>query len=241
MSTTTDWESDYVDWLAGRRPDLTREYFLRDSRGTAMGGPPLESRMARMATLDRLWNQAESMSAENTAAVARTVARMAASKRDRPAPDALAVFNAPAGAQGRRDTLLVLRAAGYDPDPVAQRWADEAPLRRQSSTVADPYSNDPLHDPRVLAALGPGGSIAEARDIAAEVAAERRQARQEALAAAAAAGHDPRLLWVTPEGEPLRDGAAAHGRPLVPQRSIVRRDVPELGSEPVPPPPSWGA
>jgi len=226
VSTTTDWESDYVDWLAGRRPDLTREYFLRDSRGTAMGGPPLESRMARMATLDRLWNQAESMSAENTAAVARTVARMAASKRDRPAPDALAVFNAPAGAQGRRDTLLVLRAAGYDPDPVAQRWADEAPLRRQSSTVADPYSNDPLHDPRVLAALGPGGSIAEARDIAAE---------------AAAAGHDPRLLWVTPEGEPLRDGAAAHGRPLVPQRSIVRRDVPELGSEPVPPPPSWGA
>ena len=239
MSTTTDWESDYVDWLAGRRPDLTREYFLRDSRGTAMGGPPLESRMARMATLDRLWNQAESMSAENTAAVARTVARMAASKRDRPAPDALAVFKAPAGAPGRRDTLLVLRAAGYDPDPVAQRWADEAPLRRQSSTVADPYSNDPAYDDRVTAALREGRSTAEIADLIAQVAAERDRAQRYQLEQRAAAGQPPGHMWDLVGGGVLRDGT----RPAAPvQRSAVRRDVPELGSEPVPPAPpfTWG-
>jgi len=207
-----------------------------DSNGRPLKGRALEYHLRKQAEV-----QAAAQAREDIEALARVVCRMAARGLMMSAPDALAVLGAQGGPGGREDALRCLRAAGYPPEPQAQRWAEEAPLRRQSSTVADPYSNDPLHDPRVLAALGPGGSIAEARDIAAEVAAERRQARQEALAAAAAAGHDPRLLWVTPEGEPLRDGAAAHGRPLVPQRSIVRRDVPELGSEPVPPPPSWGA
>jgi hypothetical protein len=233
MTTVVEWECDYLDWLAGRRPDLTREYFLRNQAGKAMGGPPLESRMARMGQLDALWHRAETNSAENAAANARMTCRIAASVLRQPAPDALAAFGAPDGAQGRQDALTVLRAAGFDPDPVAQRWAEEAPRRQQfSSRAGDIYADDPLHDNRVTEAVkAHGGSIAEGLDIAAEVTAERRRAKQEQLAAAAAAGHDPAVLWTTREGVPLRDGGAANGRPLVPQRSVLRRNVPELGSE----------
>jgi hypothetical protein len=114
-------------------------------------------------------------------------------------------------------------------------------LRQQSGTVAgDLYAGDPAHDPRVTAALRDGRSLAEVAGVVAGVAAERRQAEEEQRAAAAAAGQDPGVLWVTREGEVLR--GAAHGRPLVPQRSAVRSGVPELGSEPVPPAPpfTWG-
>jgi hypothetical protein len=113
-------------------------------------------------------------------------------------------------------------------------------LRQQSGTVAgNLYAGDPSHDPRVTEALLAGASMAEVADLIGEVRAERQQVRQEARATAAAAGHDPSVLWVTREGAVLRDGGAV--TPLMPQRSAVRRDVPELGSEPVPPPPSLGA
>jgi hypothetical protein len=231
MSTTTDWEPEYLDWKAGRRPDLDREYFLRNHKGAMMGGPPLDSRIARMAQLDALWDLAESRAAENVAALARTVCRIAASALRRPAPDALAVYGAQGGADGREDALLVLRAAGYDPEPQAQRWAQELPVHRQaSSRTGELYADDPMHDPRVIAALREGRSMAEVADIGAEVAAGRRRAKQEALDAA---GQDPSVLWVTRAGKALRDGGAA--TPLMPQRSVVRCGVPELGSEPVPP------
>ena len=241
MTVTTDWEITFLDWKAGRRPDLDREYFLRDQNGKSLGGLPLETRIARMAVLDDLWGKAESKASENLAALARTVCRIAASMLRRPAPDALAVYGAQAGDGGRDDALLVLRAAGLDPDRMAQRWAEELPVQRQSSSrPGNIWADDPMHDPRVLAALGPGGSIAEAADIGAEVAGERRRAKEDQLAAARAAGHDPDLLWTTREGKQVRDGGAA--TPLMPQRSVVRPGVPELGSEPVPPAPpfTWG-
>jgi hypothetical protein len=240
VSTTTDWESGYLDMLAGRRPDLDREFFLRDRKGTMLAGPPLESRMARMAQLDALWQRAQGNDAENVAALARTVCRIAASALRMPAPDALAVYGAQAGDGSRDDALLVLRAAGLDPDGMAQRWAEELPVQRQSSSRAgDIWADDPAHDERVIAALRDGRSMAEVADIAAEVAAQRRRAKEDQRAAAAEAGRDPSVLWVTREGRAVRDDGVT--TPLVPQRSVVRRDVPELGSEPVPPAPPLGA
>ena len=106
-------------------------------------------------------------------------------------------------------------------------------MRQQSGTVAgNLYAGDPSHDPRVTEALLAGRPMAEVADLVAEVRAERQQAQQDARAAAAAAGADPGVLWVTREGEVVRDRGAV--TPLVPQRSLVRKDVPELGSEPVP-------
>jgi hypothetical protein len=156
-----------------------------------------------------------------------------------PAPDALAVLGAQGGPGGREDALRCLRAAGYPPEPQAQRWAEEAPLRRQSSTVADPYSNDPAYDDRVTAALREGRSTAEIADLIAQVAAERDRAQRDQLEQRAAAGQPPGHMWDLVGGGVLRDGT----RPAAPvQRSAVRRDVPELGSEPVPPAPpfTWG-
>ena len=208
-----------------------------DSNGRPLAGAALRVHLMKQAELD-----AAAAAREDIEALARVVCRMAARGLMMPAPDALAVLGAQGGPGGREDALRCLRAAGYPPEPQAQRWAKEAPLRQQSGTVAgDLYAGDPAHDSRVTAALRDGRSMAEVADLIAEVRAERRQAGEEQRAAAAAAGQDPGVLWVTPEGEPLRDGAAAHGRPLVPQRSVVRKDVPELGSEPVPPPPSLGA
>jgi hypothetical protein len=235
VSATTDWEAEYLAWKAGHRPDLDREHFLLSGNGRAMGGVPLETRIARMAQLDAFWDLAESNAAENVAALARTVCRITASALRRPAPDAQAVYGAQGGAQGREDVLLVLRAAGYDPDPVAQMWADQAPLQRQSSRAGNIFANDPEHDPRVIAALRKGRPMAEVADIAAEVAAERERVKQEERLAAVAAGHSPGVLWQTRTGAVVRDEGATSTRPLQPQRSLVRRDVPELGSETVPP------
>ena len=208
-----------------------------DSNGRPLKGRALEYHLRKQAEV-----QAAAQAREDIEALARVVCRMAARGLMMPAPDALAVLGAQGGPGGREDALRCLRAAGYPPEPQAQRWAEEAPLRQQSSSAAgDLYAGDPAHDPRVTAALRDGRSMAEVADLIAEVRAERRQAEQDTRAAAAAAGQDPGVLWVTREGVVLRDGGTARGRPLVPQRSVVRRDVPELGSEPVPPPPSWGA
>ena len=110
-------------------------------------------------------------------------------------------------------------------------------LRKQAELQAAAEAREDIE------ALLAGASMAEVADLIGEVRAERQQVRQEARATAAAAGHDPSVLWVTREGAVLRDGGTARGRPLVPQSSVVRRDVPELGSEPVPPAPpfTWGA
>jgi hypothetical protein len=225
----------------GAPPGPGREYFLRDQNGKSLGGLPLETRIARMAVLDALWRAAESKVSENLAALARMVCRIAASALRRPAPDALAVYGAQAGDGGRDDALLVLRAAGLDPDRMAQRWAEELPVQRQSSSrPGNIWADDPAHDPRVIAALREGRPMAEVADITAEVAAGQRREKQEQRDAAAAAGHDPSVLWETRDGQVLRDDGAV--TPLVPQRSVVRRGVPELGSEPVPPAPpfTWG-
>jgi hypothetical protein len=207
-----------------------------DSNGRPLAGAALRVHLMKQAELE-----AAAAAREDIRSLARIVCRLASRALGAmPAPDALAVLGVQGGPGGREDALRCLRAAGYPPEPVAQRWAEEAPLRQQSSTVAgDLYANDPAHDPRVTEALLAGASMAEVGDLIAEVRAERQQAGQEARAAAAAAGVDPGVLWVTREGAVLRDGGAV--TPLVPQRSVVRKDVPELGSEPVPPPPSLGA
>ena len=206
-----------------------------DSNGRPLAGAALRVHLMKQAELD-----AAAAAREDIEALARVVCRMAARGLMMPAPDALAVLGAQGGPRGREDALRCLRAAGYPPEPQAQRWAEEAPLRQQSGTVAGSlYAEDPSHDPRVTEALLAGASMAEVSDLIAEVRAERQQAEQEARAAAQAAGHDPGVLWVTREGAVLRDGGAV--TPLVRQRSVVRQSVEPLGSEPVPPPPSLGA
>ena len=223
---------EVLGWLLRRTP-----HGPLDTNGRPLAGAALRVHLMKQAELD-----AAAAAREDIEALARVVCRMAARGLMMPAPDALAVLGAQGGPGGREDALRCLRAAGYPPEPQAQRWAKEAPLRQQSGTVAGSlYAEDPSHDPRVTEALLAGASMAEVADLVAEVRAERQQAQQDARAAAAAAGHDPGVLWVTREGGVVRDGGAV--TPLVPQRSVVRKDVPELGSEPVPPPPpfTWGA
>ena len=205
-----------------------------DSNGRPLKGRALEYHLRKQAEV-----QAAAQAREDIEALARVVCRMAARGLMIPAPDALAVLGAQGGPGGREDALRCLRAAGYPPEPQAQRWAEEAPLRRQSSTVADPYSNDPAYDDRVTAALREGRSTAEIADLIAQVAAERDRAQRYQLEQRAAAGQPPGHMWDLVGGGVLRDGT----RPAAPvQRSAVRRDVPELGSEPVPPAPpfTWG-
>jgi hypothetical protein len=205
-----------------------------DSNGRPLKGRALEYHLRKQAEV-----QAAAQAREDIEALARVVCRMAARGLMMPAPDALAVLGAQGGPGGREDALRCLRAAGYPPEPQAQRWAEEAPLRRQSSTVADPYSNDPAYDDRVTAALREGRSTAEIADLIAQVAAERDRAQRDQLEQRAAAGQPPGHMWDLVGGGVLRDGT----RPAAPvQRSAVRRDVPELGSEPVPPAPpfTWG-
>ena len=205
-----------------------------DSNGRPLKGRALEYHLRKQAEV-----QAAAQAREDIEALARVVCRMAARGLMMPAPDALAVLGAQGGPGGREDALRCLRAAGYPPEPQAQRWAEEAPLRRQSSTVADPYSNDPAYDDRVTAALREGRSTAEIADLIAQVAAERDRAQRYQLEQRAAAGQPPGHMWDLVGGGVLRDGT----RPAAPvQRSAVRRDVPELGSEPVPPAPpfTWG-
>jgi hypothetical protein len=198
----------------------------RGADGRPLTGAALDVHLRRQSEL-----AAAAAYAEDIKALARTACRLAAGALRLPAADALAAIGVQSGNGGREDSLRVLRAAGFSPDPVAQRWAEEAPLRRQSSSVAgDLYANDPAHDPRVTEAVRAGLSMAEVADITAEVAAEHRRVKQEAVAAAAAAGHDPRVLWETREGKVLRDGGAE--TPLTPQRSIVRKSVPPLGERP---------
>ena len=157
-----------------------------DSNGRPLASAALRVHLAEV--------QAAAQAREDIEALARVVCRMAARGLMMPAPDALAVLGAQGGPGGREDALRCLRAAGYPPEPQAQRWAEEAPLRQQSGTVAgNLYAGDPSHDPRVTEALLAGASMAEVADLIGEVRAEH---------------------------------------------SAVRRDVPELGSEPVPPPPS---
>jgi hypothetical protein len=205
-----------------------------DSNGRPLKGRALEYHLRKQAEV-----QAAAQAREDIEALARVVCRMAARGLMMPAPDALAVLGAQGGPGGREDALRCLRAAGYPPEPQAQRWAEEAPLRQQSSTVADPYSNDPAYDDRVTAALREGRSTAEIADLIAQVAAERDRAQRDQLEQRAAAGQPPGHMWDLVGGGVLRDGT----RPAAPvQRSAVRRDVPELGSEPVPPAPpfTWG-
>ena len=199
-----------------------------DSNGRPLASAALRVHLAEV--------QAAAAAREDIEALARVVCRMAARGLMMPAPDALAVLGAQGGPGGREDALRCLRAAGYPPEPQAQRWAEEAPLRRQSSTVADPYSNDPAYDDRVTAALREGRSTAEIADLIAQVAAERDRAQRYQLEQRAAAGQPPGHMWDLVGGGVLRDGT----RPAAPvQRSAVRRDVPELGSEPVPPAPPF--
>lgn len=190
-----------------------------DRTGRPLTGAALES-----------WQRAEAErraaveAREDVAALARMVCRLAARGMSMPAPDALAAIGARSGPAGQQDALRCLRAAGYSPEPASQRWAEEAPLQRQSSRqTGDLYADDPAHDPRVTAALLAGRPRAEVAELVAEVAAERQRAQEEAASAA------PGVMWTTRNGDVVRDGGPA--APLVPQRSAVRQSVPPLGAE----------
>lgn len=183
-------------------------------------GVALEAHLRRQAELD-----AAASYAEDIAALARMVCRLAARSLGMPSPDAMAVLATRDGADGQADALRALRCAGVNPEPQRQRWAQEAPVQVQSSTVAgNLYESDPSHDPRVTAAIMAGQSGAAVQDLIRQVA-EERQAAKEAAAETARSG----VLWRTREGLEVRDGGAA--TPLRPQRSVVHRDVAPLGEE----------
>ncbi len=198
-----------------------------DERGRPLFGAALEAHLRKQAELD-----AAAGYAEDIKAVARIVCRLAGRALRMPAPDALAALGAQAGNGGQADALRTLRAAGFDPEPRAQRWAEEAPLARQASSRAGNLWDDPEHDPRVIQALREGQPLDEVADLVAQITAERRREREEAEAALPV---PPDVLWTTREGRPVRESRQA--TPFMAQHSIVRRDVPELGSEPVEPVP----
>ncbi len=200
-----EWEGEYIEFLAGGRPDLSREHFLRDVNGKPLGGTPLQTRLDWLARLDAVWNAAESKPAQTQAALARGLYRMAGSA------DTLAERI------GRQDALAVLQAAGYDPGPVARRWDDHAPPKRKPHDI---YAGDPLYDDRVLAAVrAPGVSLAEVGDMAAELtAAQRREAEE----TAAAAPLPPGVLYETPSGHHPRESQGQGQR----AHKVLRDDVP---------------
>ena len=119
-----EWEGEYIEFLAGGRPDLSREHFLRDVNGKPLGGTPLQTRLDWLARLDAVWNAAESKPAQTQAALARGLYRMAGSA------DTLAERI------GRQDALAVLQAAGYDPGPVARRWDDHGAAEAQAAATS---------------------------------------------------------------------------------------------------------
>jgi hypothetical protein len=194
----------------------------RGGTGRPLTGAALDVHLRRQAEL-----AAAAGYAEDIKALARTVCRLAVGVLRMPAPDALAALGAQAGNGGREDSLRVLRASGLDPDLQAERWAAEAPLRMQASSKAGSLWDDPEHDPRVTEAVLAGWPMAEVADLVAQITAERARLKDEA---AAALPVPPDVLWTTRDGRPVRESPQA--RPLMPQRSIVRKSVPPLGERP---------
>jgi hypothetical protein len=196
----------------------------RGADGRPLTGAALDVHLRKQAEL-----AAAAGYAEDVKALARTVCRLAARALGGiPAPDALASLGVQAGNGGREDSLRVLRAAGIDPAPQARRWAEEAPLRMQaSSRPGNLYAGDPEHDPRVTEAVLAGQPLDYVADLIAQITAERQRERDEAAAAAPLA---PGVLWETRDGRSVRESPQA--RPLMPQRSIVRKSVPPLGEPP---------
>ena len=203
-----------------------------DSNGRPLAGRALEAHLRKQAELD-----AAAGYAEDIKALARVVCRLAGRVTGLPATDGVRAVAAVAGQDGAQAALRCLRAAGLDPDPQARRWAAEAPLQRQaSSRPGDLYAGDPAHDPRVTAAILAGEPMDAVADLTAQVTAERRREAEEAEAALPV---PPDVLWMTREGRPVRESRQA--TPFRAQHSIVRRDVPELGSEPAQPVPPGAA
>jgi hypothetical protein len=192
-----------------------------DSRGKPLAGVALEGHLRRQAELD-----AATEAREDVRAMARMLCRLAARQLNMPSPDALAALAARDGADGQADALRALRCAGVNPEPQRQRWAEQAPVQRQaSSRTGDLWADSPDHDPRVTQAIMAGQSGAAVQDIIRQVTEERRAAK-EGAAETARSG----VLWTTRDGEEVRE-SPSRATPLMPQRSVVRRDVAPLGEE----------
>jgi hypothetical protein len=99
-----------------------------------------------------------------------------------------------------------------------------------SSRPGNLYEGDPEHDPRVTAAVLAGEPMDAVADLIAQITAERRRERDEAAATAAL---PPGVLWETRDGKQVRESSQA--TPIMAHRSVVRKHVPPLGEEPVPP------
>ena len=134
-----------------------------DSNGRPLASAALRVHLMKQAELD-----AAAAAREDIEALARVVCRMAARGLMMPAPDALAVLGAQGGPGGREDALRCLRAAGYPPEPQAQRWAEERPLRQQPPDagtaartrppgVRRPFSERERHADRGRGRRGGGG------------------------------------------------------------------------------------
>jgi hypothetical protein len=156
-------------------------------------------------------------------------------------PDALRVK------LGQERALAFLVAAGWDAHKVDQtrdRWEVDRRERERSvsqqtmrSYSGNGFEGDPRHDERITEAVMRGASNEELRQIMRQVGAEYRQ---EATRKASEAQRSRDVLWTGRDGRPVLASAPAPlgvssdprtGNPR--QRSVVRRSVPEPGSEPV--------
>jgi hypothetical protein len=198
---------------------------LTDVRGRPLHGAALAN---AQAAEERRQAEREALAAYQ--AVARGLVLAAARLTGLPGPDALRALFAPLGAEGAVSALTVLRVAGHDAGAQAAAWRAQRPAS-QSRTAAM-WASSPDHDPRVMEAVARGATDAEISAVRAQVAAEyadraaERQARSQRS-----------VMWRTRSGEAVADGSGAMGVSLddygAPhQRSLVHRDVPELGSEP---------
>jgi hypothetical protein len=151
---------------------------------------------------------------------ARAVVAMAAAEARRTGASVPDLLRARLGAG---DADAILADAGVTAPPEVPR----GPAQARSS----PWAGSPDHDERVVQALVHGASDGELARIRAEVAAEyagkslERQARQQST-----------VMWRTGRGELVMDGApavigASYAGGVPAQRSQIRTDVPELGSE----------
>lgn len=194
------------------------------SRGRSLHGRAAEVHLAKAERERRLAAEVEGYKA-----LGRLVGALASRVTGLPGPDALRAI-AP-----DRETALAAIAAAFSPQRAAAveaNWeASEPDAPRQ---VSRPVGEDwgPLHDPRVMAAMGRPEEQQVIREVTAEYAqrAAERQARREQVSD---------VLWE------LRDGSVLHGKqpgtpPGVnvdaagyPKQTTMRVNtaVPELGSE----------
>lgn len=122
-------------------------------------------------------------------------------------------------ALGPEDALSVLKMAEYGTEQIRASWAAAAPAQRQASVRLGDWGPD--HDPRVQEVLHRSGATD------AEVYAVLRQVREEHAGKALEAEARRRVYYGLDTPRAALGVSEGPAGPV--QRSVVHRDVPELG------------